>query len=308
MAIVICFLVLALHRAWLELQQSPGEWDWNRVGWGWLVAGVLASMAALIPLAIAWLQILWDFGMPVPWRFGAFVYCLGQLGKYVPGKAMVILLRAGHLHRQGFPVRPSVLSIFMETVTNFATGALLGAVLIQSMQPPRWLFWSAMVCIPFAILGLMPHPFRSIIARISRSRLGTMPAEISQAVDGHLMARTCSWCLVSWLFQGTALWFFLLGLDSNPDLVSWRSWLVCITSASLGGLAGFIAMVPGGAGVRELAVMWIMTSIVPAPIAILSAIVSRLGSMLAEVLLLALSWSVCGSRTNHNESLNGSDV
>jgi uncharacterized membrane protein YbhN (UPF0104 family) len=76
----------------------------------------------------------------------------------------------------------------------------------------------------------------------------------------------------------------------------------------LGGLAGFIAMVPGGAGVRELAVMWIMTSIVPAPIAILSAIVSRLGSMLAEVLLLALSWSVCGSRTNHNESLNGSDV
>lgn len=294
--VIAIFLLLAIRRAWLELSRSPESLRWEDIRWGWMVPGLLWSMLALVPLGIAWLQILRDFGTEVGWRSGAYAYCLGQLGKYVPGKAMVILLRVGQLHRLGHPVRPAILSVFMETLTNFATGAVLGAMLIYSMSPPTWLFWLATLCMPIAIAALLPHPFRYLVAKISRSRIGNMPESIAHAIDGRMMLRTCIWSGLGWLCQGTALWCVMLALSPAETLWTWRAWCVCITSACLGGVAGFVAMVPGGAGIREVSVMWIMTSIVSAPAALLSAVVSRILAMLAEVLMVAVTWALDRSR------------
>jgi uncharacterized membrane protein YbhN (UPF0104 family) len=143
---------------------------------------------------------------------------------------------------------------------------------------------------PIAIAALLPHPFRYLVAKISRSRIGNMPESIAHAIDGRMMLRTCVWSALGWLCQGTALWCVMLALSPAETLWTWRAWCVCITSACLGGVAGFVAMVPGGAGIREVSVMWIMTSIVSAPVALLSAVVSRVLAMLAEVLMVALTW------------------
>lgn len=292
MTIVVLFLAIAVRRAWIELHTSPSEWRWDQLHWGWISAGLLLSMAGLAPLCIAWLQILRDFRQSVPWRAGAYAYCLGQLGKYVPGKAMVLILRVGELHRRGAAVRPSVVSVFIETLTNFTTGAILGAILLQSMSVPPWLSWSAAACVPVAALLLLPHSFRWVISRIAKSRVGRMPESVSQAIDGRFMLRTIVWCALSWLLQGSALWAFVAGIQSDASVFTAQAWFVCVASASLGAVAGFLAMVPGGAGVREVAVIGMMSSIVPAPVALVSAVVSRLGSILGEVLLLAITWAL----------------
>jgi uncharacterized membrane protein YbhN (UPF0104 family) len=61
----------------------------------------------------------------------------------------------------------------------------------------------------------------------------------------------------------------------------------------LGNLAGFLSMLPGGAGVRELVTMWLMTEIVSEPVALASAVVTRLTVMLAESTMLGIAAAIC---------------
>ena len=247
-----------------------------------------------MPPCLAWQAILRDFGQSVHWANSMYAYFLGHFGKYVPGKAMAVILRVGELHRHGVMVRPAIVSVFIETLTCIATGAILGAVLIQWIAVPRWLQLSALAGIPLALLVLWPRPFRWIVGRIARSRIGSMSASVVQAIDGPLMGRTVAWSLLGWFLQGTSLWFVLQSLgglhaESVIGISVWHSWLVCIASMSLGALAGFLSMLPGGALARELASIWILLSIVPEPIALIATVVVRITSIIAELSMIALS-------------------
>jgi hypothetical protein len=47
-------------------------------------------------------------------------------------------------------------------------------------------------------------------------------------------------------------------------------------------------MLPGGAGVREMVATWGTTTLVPMPVALASAVVTRLAVIVAELLILGL--------------------
>ena len=53
------------------------------------------------------------------------LYYAGNLGKYVPGKAMVVLLRTGGLRRFCCPAHVAIMSIFIETLLSMAVAASL---------------------------------------------------------------------------------------------------------------------------------------------------------------------------------------
>jgi len=298
LTLALFFFGLAIRRAGLELSKSEVPLDWKSVRWSYWVLSVVFGALALMPPCLAWQAILRDFGQSVHWANSMYAYFLGHFGKYVPGKAMAVLLRVGELHRHGVMVRPAIVSVFIETLTCIAAGAILGAVLIQWIAVPRWLQLSALAGIPLALLVLWPRPFRWIVGRIARSRIGSMPASVVQAIDGRLMGRTVAWSLLGWLLQGTSLWFVLQSLGglhsesaigSAMGLAGWHTWLVCIASMSLGALAGFLSMLPGGALARELASIWILLSIVPEPIALIATVVVRITSIIAELSMIALS-------------------
>ena len=298
LTLALFFFALAIRRAGLELSKSEVPLDWKSVRWSYWVLSVVFGALALMPPCLAWQAILRDFDQSVHWANSMYAYFLGHFGKYVPGKAMAVLLRVGELHHHGVLVRPAIVSVFIETLTCIATGAILGAVLIQWIAVPRWLQLSALAGIPLALLVLWPRPFRWIVGRIARSRIGSMPASVVQAIDGRLMGRTVAWSLLGWLFQGTSLWFVLQSfwgfqsesaIGSALGLGGWHTWLVCIASMSLGALAGFLSMLPGGALARELASLWILLSIVPEPIALIATVVVRITSIIAELSMIALS-------------------
>ena len=204
---------------------------------------------------------------------------------------MAVILRVGQLHRHKVMIAPAVLSVFIETLIGFASGGILGAVLLQWIYVPSWLQWSALAAIPVALVCLMPHPFRRILRSVSKTRLGKGLDKVLGAVDGRLMVRTVGYATLGWCFQGLALWWVLESLSQTQSgLLSSYShgfvWLVCITSMSLGGLAGFLSMLPGGALARELASIGILMSILPEPIALVATVLVRLTSICAELLMI----------------------
>lgn len=99
----IVFFILAVRRAVHELQRTEIPIHWESIHWTYIILSVLAGMLALIPPWIAWHAILRDFGQNVLWSDSLVAYLMGHLGKYVPGKAMAVLLRVGELHRHKVP-------------------------------------------------------------------------------------------------------------------------------------------------------------------------------------------------------------
>jgi uncharacterized membrane protein YbhN (UPF0104 family) len=283
---VVVFLFFAVQHSLVQLRSTPEVLTWSRVRWFPLTLGFLLSGAALFPAGIAWLQTLRDFRLDVPLQHGAYAYFLGHLGKYVPGKAMAILLRVGYLHRRGVLVRPAILSVFIETMTSLTMGSILGALLLQGMSAPAWLKWCAMACIPLATVTLIPDTFRWLVERISRSRLGAMPDFVAQAIRWRLMLRCAAWSLVGWLLHGTAGWLLLMGIDPSPELLSRDAWCACVASMCLAALAGFISMIPGGAGVRELVATWGIATLVSTPVALVASVLTRLAIISAELIIL----------------------
>jgi hypothetical protein len=284
--VVAVFLYFAVRHSLDQIRSTPEVLNWNRVRWLPLTLGFLFSAAALFPAGIAWLQTLRDFRLSVPIQHGTYAYFLGHLGKYVPGKAMAILLRVGYLHRRGVLVRPAILSVFIETMTSLTTGAILGALLLQGMSAPSWLKGCALACIPLAAATLIPDTFRWLVARISRSRLGAMPDFVAQAIRWKLMLRCAAWSLLGWLLHGTAGWLVLMAIDPSPELLSWSAWSTCVASMCLAALAGFISMIPGGAGVRELVATWGIATLVSTPVALVASVATRLAVISAELIIL----------------------
>lgn len=294
LSLAFLFFGLAIRHAGLELARSEISLNWSSVRWGYLGLSILFGMIALVPPFLGWHAILKDFGQSIPWPITIYAYFLGHLGKYVPGKAMAVLLRVAELRRYKASMSAGGLSVFIETLIGFASGGILGALILQYLDFPNWLRWSALLGIPLAGLSLSPYSYRWIHGPIRRTWIGKSMESCIGSINSRLLFRTAAWAWVGWMFQGTALWFILLSLaDVYPalstNLSSGHVWLVCVSSMSLGGLAGFLSMLPGGALARELASTGVLASIIPQPIALIATVLVRATSMAAELLMILLS-------------------
>ena len=286
--VVLVFLVITIRKAILEVLEHRDHLDFHAMDSRWLFAGVIAYAIGMMPAAAAWLQTLRAFGQSVPFWAGMHAYFLGHLGKYVPGKAMVIVLRVGKLAPLGIEIKPTIVSIFVETLTSVAVGAVVGCLFIflGPEFPPGWLVLGAAICVPCSILLLLPHTFRALLGILAKSRIGRMPRSVSEAFTWRMMLRTCAWMALGWLIHGTAAWLVLSGIQSTPSLLTVHAWTSCVAAVSLGSVVGFASMLPGGAVIRELVITWLLSHIVPQPIALLAAIAFRVANLLAEFLVV----------------------
>jgi glycosyltransferase 2 family protein len=297
--LVMVFLGLTIQRAYRDFQLHREQLDVSRMALGWVGLSGVVYAISMFPASLAWLQTLGSFKQAVPVLQGLHAYFLGHLGKYIPGKAMVIIIRVGRLRPLGVELKPTIVSIFVETLTSVATGSILGCglLLCQSPQPPGWMVWSAWLCIPCAFVFLLPHTFRAVLKVLSKSRVGRMPPAVNAAFTWRLMLRTCAWMLLGWTLHGTASWLVLVGLQPDASLWSLQAWTLCTCAVSLGAVVGFASMIPGGAIVRELTITWLLSSLVTHPVALAAAVMFRLVGLVTELILIGSLSAIASSKS-----------
>jgi len=300
-AVVVLFLGLTLQRAYQDIHSHREHLDFSKIEWLWLGLGVLLYMAGLIPAGIAWLQTLKSFKQSVPFWFGMNVYLLGHLGKYVPGKAMVLVLRVGKLHPIGVEIKPTIVSIFVETLTSVCTGAILGSLLMLFQSPPRWMMLGAACTILISSILLLPHTFRAVLMLLAKSKIGRMPRTVSDAFTWRLMVRNSCWMVLGWLLHGTASWLVLCGLYPVGELGTIDAWSLCVAANALGAVVGFASMLPSGAVVRELVILGLLSKLVPQPVALCAAVLFRIGSLIAELTVIWLLSLTALAKTRPDE-------
>lgn len=279
-ALVVWFVRGTLLEAWRQL----GEHEWSLQPW-WLAAACGLYLAGLLPAGVFWWHIMRVCGQDARLGETLRAYYIGHLGKYVPGKAMVVVLRAGLIHSTRVDPGVAAASVFAETLTMMAVGAgVAAAVLAIRVHDEQTLFWGA---IGLAIVSLVPT-IPPVFHRLARlAGVGRSRPEIQDNLRNlGYTSLTMGWfgMLLVWGLLGLSLWATIraVGVEGVGPLEHFTGYLAAV---SLAMVAGFLSLIPGGLGVRDVILLRLMARLLPltAGQAALAAVMLRMVWLLSEV-------------------------
>ncbi|MGL6226948.1 MAG: lysylphosphatidylglycerol synthase transmembrane domain-containing protein [Thermoguttaceae bacterium] len=257
----IKFLVVLIIILWVGLKLKD-SWDilsqqsWN-VQPAWFILAGLFFVLGFFPACLYWRFVLWKMGQR-PSLYGAIrAYYLSQLGKYTPGKALAVIMRAEIIRSKETRASFAAACVFFETFCMMSVGALLAAIitLFWFAEHPLQFYFAILnvVMLVVASLPIYPPIFRIVAKKVGVGKGDPELDEKFRKIELKTILIGWGMMFFSWFFFGLSLWATLhsLGITLGP-ITQVLPELIAIMSMSV--VFGFILMTPGGLGPRE----WIL--------------------------------------------------
>jgi hypothetical protein len=273
----------------------------------WIVAAAITVWLTYGLLIEAWRRVLTGWGEQLHFAQATRIWCLSNLGRYLPGKIWSIAGLAVLAQRAGVAGWAAAGSAVVMQVLAIGTGAVVvafgapgaisaavGEVGLNQEGSPILLAATAFVALA-TVAVLSWKPLSGALARAVRPTMELRPLPIStSAVAG-------SATLVAWAAYGIAFWFLAQGLFGPNDL----GFLRAIGVFAAGYIVGLLALfAPGGVGVRELVFVALMSPVLGSRGALGLAIASRLLLTATEVSAALLTLGL--KSRNKNEGVEPS--
>ena len=305
--VVIIGLAATINSAVRQWREQPPETRISLLNLDRTSLGVAALLYSL-GIAISFLvvrQAIKALGYRAPWHVVLAAQVLGHLGKYVPGKAVVVVLRVGALSTHGVPSVPATISVFVETLTMLAVGSALACSLVFTVPLPDWIRIGAVLMAITATIPTLPPILRRIAGRLTRTEVN-----LRGAAGWWLYVVSLFWSAISWLLIGGSLAAVVMSIPHNEiphneiphneiphNEMSAGPWpapleLYWISTAAI-GLAfsiGFVSLLPGGAGVRELVLVSMLAQSIGTPQALVATILLRFLFIVVESILALFAY------------------
>lgn len=281
--LVVWFIRQTIVGAWNDLRGHPRHVDWL-----WLAAAGWLYLFGSLFCGFFWHRILRTLGQQVSLTVALRAFYVGHLGKYVPGKAMVVILRAGMIRGPGVDASLAVVSVFLETLTMMSVGSLMAAAVVAGClrDKPIW-FFASIIMLAAAGLPTLPPVFRRLVRLAGFGKID--PATLAKLDAVGYKTIFWGWTLnvLGWIALGLSYWAVLksLGVGGNNPLEHLHLY---VASVSLATVAGFVSFVPGGAVVREGVLTTVTELMFPQfdnTIALLGAVLLRLAWLAAELFM-----------------------
>lgn len=259
----------------------------------WLVPAALLYLLAHTIFASFWWSLLHDQGYPASYRTGIRAYFISQVGKYVPGKVWVIVIRMTMLGASAKDKAIVGLTATYEALTSMGSGAIVSAILVAALHMnlnvlnlpiPYGYLLAALAFVPIG-LGLL-HRLSVRIARRKRGR----DAVAIEMMNMPLLARGLVQTSAGWFLLGMSLWLTIQAIHPSPPEFNAETYLRLTAICALAYVFGFVAFfMPGGAGVREGALALLLTGELMAT-GLNESVAMGLGVVVA--LVLRLTWTI----------------
>lgn len=226
--------------------------------WHWVFISLGVFWLGQFCFALYWRRLIQSSGAVLPLLSSVRAYLVGTLGKYVPGKALVVVVRTGMLpEAKGRRFLVGGATVY-ETLTSMSAAGLIGFLAIVLTR--RDLVFNMLGAAAIAIvLNAIVHPYPF-------SRLAKMVTIPFRRKGDPLPAQAwyrCYWSsmpllLFEWLGSGLSLWATAAAF--HLDVFSVPAAIFLIGVAALATAAGFLVLpVPAGIGVREFVVISLLT-------------------------------------------------
>ena len=271
--------------------------DAFRLDPGWTFVSLLLYIAGLFALGVVFSKVMRSSPSPVGSWVAIRAYVISHLGKYVPGKAMVVILRVGLVVPHGASPATAGFATFYETFAMMAAGAILAtlgfAVGAGSTQYVPLLVSAGLA----AAFLFVTQP--SVFPRLSK--LATLPfpnvgPDALPRFSYRLLAAALLWSALGWLLLGFSQIALIQAVSSGRLPIG--AWPVVIASVALATVAGFaVAILPAGLGIREGVLMTTLGPTIGDETAMIAALALRLVWVAAEVLVGGVLWVLKPART-----------
>ncbi len=228
-----------------------------------------------------------------------------QLGKYLPGKIWLALGRFYFYHSKGKPKRNITVALYVEMVTMVAAAGLIFlAVLIGHREIGLLGSWRGygwlVLLLLFGLLFLHPKVLQEVLNRfLVRWKREPISLPISYAQILWILFV----CIVSWVAGGIGFYllivsFYSVASETIPFLTG------ALAASSMLGLLAIFA--PSGLGVREGALVYLLSFVMAAPVAVIISILTRIWMTLIEIGLIGVIYLLSkfhrqGSGREHGE-------
>lgn len=297
--IVLWFVHRTLGEAWTQLVAAEDPWSFH---FGWLAAAGVIYLLGTLPAGLFWRHVMRTLGQDVRLGETLRAYYIGHLGKYVPGKAMVVVLRAGLLRSGQVDRGVAAASVFVETLTMMASGAFIAAAILTVwFRDQAFLSLVAVGLMLGAGLPTLPPVFRFLVRLAGVGQSDKATAEKIARLGFATLSRGWAAMGIVWVMLGLSYWAVLNAMGVNGlEMVGHLPRYVAAVSLAM--VAGFLSLIPGGLGVRDLILTQltepyfagggVTCSLEPAAAAVVSAVLLRVVWLLSELISSGLLfWS-----------------
>ncbi|NNJ25073.1 lysylphosphatidylglycerol synthase domain-containing protein [Alienimonas chondri] len=301
-AAVLAFVCWRAMGLWEDAARRPFD-----LRPGWLLPAGLAYLAGWLPSVWVFRLLLSRSGQRVGPLDTARAYYCGHLGKYVPGKALALVIRGRLIVGRGGTLGVGVLAAGLETLISMGAGAAVGVALLpwclagtevsdELDQLPAVGFllarpWIAVLLVAVGTAAALPV-LAALFTRLA-AKLAPPEARASVRFSPAVLAAGLAACSLGWVGHGVSLWCCVRAVGGAATLVDLPA---CIGAAGLATAAGFAAVfAPGGVGVREAI---LIETLSPRPgvgaAAVAAAVVLRLVWLASELCAAAALYYVRG--------------
>lgn len=280
-------LVIAAAAAAVYRERHSFTSTIHRLGIWPLVASLGCALVGVGATGPSWIEVVRGLGVAMPWRPGIRVFFTSQLGKYVPGSVwpLVIQMEAGRAY--GARRRTMAAANIIALVIACTTGLIVAAVLLPASDSGAVAhYWWTLLILPFLAALLYPRTIPALLDRLfalaNRPPLGERLAS-----QNGLRAGACM--LLTWFGLGGHLAVLCFALGHR----SLSTFLLCTGAMALAVPLGVLFIpAPAGAGIRDLILVFILTTLLTSGQALAIVVASRVLLITCDILLAAASLSL----------------
>lgn len=283
---VVFFFALYLHSI-----------DWGRlaqlhIGWEYLIAATVFAVAFRYWGVIIWRYILADLGATGLPGFTtlANVYAKSWMGRYIPGTVTWIAGKVYMASAHGISKSRLAVSSLLEGGMQIIA-ILVVAMILLGLDPRLDVLPAVYKLLMFACAGVLlliltPAIFNRIM-RLAFFIVKRRQPHDELLINSKAVLRAFVLYAIGGFILGIAEFFVTRTVDPG---IAWHDFWFVVGAFNLAGALGMLAIgVPSGIGVRDGAILVLLSVIMPKEIALVVTVSSRLWSSLSDVIFFAVA-------------------
>lgn len=272
---IFTFFALKLYSSWNQL-------EYQGFAWGYALISVLGALLSLVFMAVIYYFILRAMKFNVGLGESINSHILGDFASYMPGKVWNVLARWRVLKGK-VRIADSVVAITIEALSLIIAAALmsvLGLFFIEGFGEK----YAFAICLGIPVIIILAHPkvigfFANLFMKIIKKK------QVVISITFRQVLITVLFCAAYWAINGVSF-FFALKAVSNA---AYSLLPVAVAANMIAWVIGFLgALTPAGLGIKEGAMVLLLSPYIPSHIVIAASIIFRIFTMAAILAAVAV--------------------
>lgn len=280
-SVIFLFLLWQLFSSWGELSTYELGLDY-----GLLVFSYVFLLASFLITVYVWQFLLRILGEKLSYREALKIFALSNLARYTPGKIWHVFGKIYLASKEGISKVKTLASISLEFFLTVVAACLV-FLLSFAFWFPQFSNKIYLILVAVTFFGLFisyPTVF-GVFLNFFLKKFKREEVEINFKYKSILFVLFLF--MLHWIFQGIGV-FILARAVYSIDVSFLLSFIGAYSVAWVLGFLSFLT--PGGLGVREGILVFLLNFFIPLPVAIVISIFARIWSLLFEVFMAAVSW------------------